>query len=168
MTAGKLPGRAEATMESVKHRTVTANGIRQHYIDAGQGPAVVLLHGFPFTNFTWRHQIPELSKNYRVIAPDLRGYGETDKPVTGYDKRNMARDLRELMRSLEIPKIALVGHDRGARVATRFAKDHPEALDRLVVMDNVPTKIVIRSWRESIGSSSSTKSRICRGAHYRA
>ena len=52
-------------MESVKHRTVTANGIRQHYIDAGQGPAVVLLHGFPFTNYTWRHQIPELSEKYR-------------------------------------------------------------------------------------------------------
>ena len=76
-------------MESVKHRTVTANGIRQHYIDAGQGPAVVLLHGFPFTNYTWRSQIPELSKKYRVIAPDLRGYGETDKPVTSYDKRKM-------------------------------------------------------------------------------
>ena len=100
-------------MESVKHRTVTANGIRQHYIDAGQGPAVVLLHGFPFTNYTWRDQIPELSKKYRVIAPDLRGYGETDKPVTGYDKRNMAKDLRELMRALKIDKIALVGHDRG-------------------------------------------------------
>jgi hypothetical protein len=54
-------------MESVKHRTVTANGIRQRYIDAGQGPAVVLLHGFPFTNYTWRNQIPELSKKYRVI-----------------------------------------------------------------------------------------------------
>jgi pimeloyl-ACP methyl ester carboxylesterase len=87
-----------------------------------------------------------LAKKYRVIAPDLRGYGETDKPATGYDKRNMARDLRELMRALEIPKIALVGHDRGARVATRFAKDHPEALDRLVVMDNVPTRIVARDF----------------------
>jgi haloacetate dehalogenase len=54
-------------MESVQHHTVTANGIRQHYIDAGQGPAVVLLHGFPFTNYTWRNQIPELSKKYRVL-----------------------------------------------------------------------------------------------------
>lgn len=136
-------------MDSVKHRTVTANGIRQYYIDAGQGPAVFLLHGFPFTNFTWRNQIPELSKNYRVIAPDLRGYGETDKPVTGYDKRNMARDLRELMRVLKIDKIALVGHDRGARVATRFAKDHPDAIDRLVVVDNVPTRIVARDFNFS-------------------
>jgi haloacetate dehalogenase len=136
-------------MESVKRRTVTANGIRQHYIDAGQGPAVVLLHGFPFTNYTWRNQIPELSKKYRVIAPDLRGYGETDKPITGYDKRNMAKDLRELMRALKIDKIALVGHDRGARVATRFAKDHPDAIDRLVVVDNVPTRIVARDFNFS-------------------
>ena len=77
-----------------------------------------------------------------MIAPDLRGYGETDKPSSGYDKRTMATDLRELMRPLNLPKIALVAHDRGARVATRLAKDHPDVLDRLVVMDNVPTRIV--------------------------
>ena len=106
----------------------------------------MLLHGFPETNFAWRFQIPELAKQYRVIAPDLRGYGETDKPASGYDKRNMANDLRELMRALNLNKIALVGHDRGARVATRFAKDHPEAIDRLVVMDNVPTRIVSREF----------------------
>jgi pimeloyl-ACP methyl ester carboxylesterase len=76
---------------------------------AGEGAPVVLLHGFPETSYAWRHQIPELARKYRVIAPDLRGYDETDKPATGYDKRNMANDLRELMRSLEIPKIALVG-----------------------------------------------------------
>lgn len=87
-----------------------------------------------------------MAKKYRVIAPDLRGYGETDKPATGYDKGNMARDLRELTRALPIPKIALVGRDRGTRVATRFAKDHLEALDRLVVMDNVPTRRVARDF----------------------
>jgi len=133
-------------MTEIKAHTIRANGIRQHYLEAGTGAPVVLLHGFPFTNHTWRHQIPELAKRYRVVAPDLRGYGETDKPVTGYDKRNMARDLRELMRALGIDKIALIGHDRGARVATRFAKDHPEALDRLVVMDNVPTRIIARDF----------------------
>ena len=100
----------------------------------------MLLRGFPETSFAWRFQIPELAKHYRVIAPDLRGYGETDKPSSGHDKRNMAKDLRALMMTLGIEKIALVGHDRGARVATRFAKDHPEAIDRLVVMGNVPTR----------------------------
>jgi len=133
-------------MTEIKHHTIRANDIRQHYMEAGEGAPVALLHGFPETSYAWRHQIPELAKKYRVIAPDLRGYGETDKPATGYDKRNMAKDLRELMRALAIPKIALVGHDRGARVATRFAKDHPEALDRLVVIDNVPTRIVARDF----------------------
>src|ERR1700722_12816988 len=60
----------------IRHHTVHANGIRQHYLDAGQGPPVVLLHGFPETNYAWRHQIPALATRYRVIAPDLRGYGE--------------------------------------------------------------------------------------------
>lgn len=124
--------------------TIQANGIRQHVIEAGDGPPVILLHGFPETNFSWRFQIPVLAERYRVIAPDLRGYGETEKPAAGYDKRNMAKDLRELMRELDIPKVVLVGHDRGARVATRFAKDYPDLIDRLVVMDNVPTRIVAR------------------------
>jgi pimeloyl-ACP methyl ester carboxylesterase len=131
-------------MADIRHHTVQANNIRQHYLDAGDGPTVVLLHGFPETAFAWRAQISVLSEHYRVIAPDLRGYGATDKPATGYDKRNMAKDLVALLDGLGIGKIALVGHDRGARVATRFAKDHPERLDRLVVMDNVPTRTVAR------------------------
>jgi haloacetate dehalogenase len=81
-----------------------------------------------------------------VIAPDLRGYGDTEKPASGYDKRTMANDLRELMKGLDIRKIALVGHDRGARVATRFAKDHPDAIDRLVVIGNVSTRIIARDF----------------------
>ncbi|WP_409362320.1 alpha/beta fold hydrolase [Burkholderia contaminans] len=127
---------------AVTHHTLVANGIRQHYLDAGSGPVVVLLHGFPETSYAWRHQIPVLARTYRVIAPDLRGYGETDKPASGYDKRNMALDIIRLLDALGIEKVVLVGHDRGARVATRLAKDHPERVDRLVVMDNVPTRIV--------------------------
>ncbi|QNK01332.1 alpha/beta fold hydrolase [Dyella telluris] len=133
-------------MSKIQSKNIQANGINQYFIEAGEGAPVVLLHGFPETNYGWRHQIAALSRQYRVIAPDLRGYGKTDKPVDGYDKRNMALDLRELMRALSLEKVALVGHDRGARVATRFAKDHPEALDRLVVMDNVPTRIVAREF----------------------
>src|ERR1700721_4057990 len=129
-------------MTEIRHHTVHANGIRQHFLEAGKGAPVVLLHGFPETSYAWRFQIPQLAKKYRVIAPDLRGYGETDKPSSGYDKRTMATHLRELMRALNLPKTAIVGHDPGARVATRFAKDHPEAVDRLVVMDNVPTRVV--------------------------
>lgn len=140
-------------MIQVRHHTIHANGIRQHYLEAGEGAPVVLLHGFPETCYAWRNQIPELAKRYRVIAPDLRGYGETDKPAGGYDKRTMANDLRELMHALDLPRIALVGHDRGARVATRFAKDHPGLLDRLVVMDNVPTRIVAREFNNKIATA---------------
>lgn len=131
-------------MTNIRRGTRRANGIRQFYLDAGSGPPVVLLHGFPETSFAWRFQIPALAAHYRVIAPDLRGYGETDKPVRGYDKRTMATDIVELLGTLGIDRFALVGHDRGARVATRLVKDHPSQVDRLVVMDNVPTRIVAR------------------------
>jgi haloacetate dehalogenase len=127
---------------AVRHATARVNGLRIHYVEAGEGAPVLLLHGFPETWFCWRHQIPVLSQKFRVIAPDPRGYGETDKPPAGYDKRTMARDIYELMRQLGCPRASIIGHDRGARVATRFAKDYPNALDRLVVMDNIPTRVI--------------------------
>ena len=124
------------------HHTHDINEIKMHYVEAGEGPPVVLLHGFPETWYCWRHQILALAQRYRVIMPDLRGYGETAKPASGYDKRTMAADIYRLIEHLGYQKAAVVGHDRGARVATRFAKDYPEALDRLVVMDNIPTRII--------------------------
>jgi haloacetate dehalogenase len=114
---------------------------------------VVLLHGFPETWFAWRHQIPALAPRYRVIAPDLRGYGGTEKPAAGYDKRTMARDIRELMRLLDIEKAAIIRHDRGARVATRFAKDYPDAIDRLVVLDNIPTRVIFERMNAKVARS---------------
>ncbi len=134
-----------ADLTGVTHHTATVNAIRIHYVRAGSGPPVVLLHGFPETWFAWRKQIPVLAERYTVVAPDLRGYGDTDKPVAGYDKRTMATDVLELMRHLGFSRIALVGHDRGARVGTRFAKDHRDAIDRLVTMDNIPTRVVFQS-----------------------
>ncbi|WP_370113001.1 alpha/beta fold hydrolase [Bradyrhizobium sp. USDA 329] len=137
-------------MTTIHRTTCRANGIRQFYLEAGTGPPVVLLHGFPETNFAWRFQIPALAPQYRVIAPDLRGYGETDKPASGYDKRTMANDIVELLKALGIGRVALIGHDRGARVATRLVKDHPDLVDRLVVMDNVPTRIVAREMKAKV------------------
>jgi haloacetate dehalogenase len=134
----------------IRRATCRANGIRQFYLEAGAGPPVVLLHGFPETSFAWRFQIPALAPHYRVIAPDLRGYGETDKPSKGYDKRTIAHDIVELLNSLGVGRVALVGHDRGARVATRLAKNHPSVVDRLVVMDNVPTRIVAREMNAKV------------------
>jgi pimeloyl-ACP methyl ester carboxylesterase len=129
-------------MTTIRRATCRANRIRQFWLEAGAGPPVVLLHGFPETSFAWRFQIPALASRYRVIAPDLRGYGDTDKPSKAYDKRTMANDIVELLKTLGAGRVALVGHDRGARVATRLVRD--ELVDRLVVMDNFPTRIVAR------------------------
>src|SRR4051812_31666342 len=115
---------------SVKHHTTRVNHLKMHYVEAGSGPPVFLLHGFPETWYAWRKQIPTLTARYRVIAPDLRGYGETEKPPSAYDKRTMAKDIYELMRELGYETVAMVGHDRGARLATRFARDYPTAVDR--------------------------------------
>jgi haloacetate dehalogenase len=127
----------------LRHRRVVANGIKQHYVEAGSGPPVVLLHGFPFTWYSWRHQIPVLAERYRLIVPDLRGYGATEKAVNGYDKRTMANDIRALMTELGIDKAAIIGHDRGARVGLRFVKDHPQATARFAALDNVPTRLIM-------------------------
>ncbi len=124
------------------HHTAVANGIKQHWVEAGEGPPVVLLHGFPETWYAWRKQIPVLAQRHRVIVPDLRGYGETEKPASGYDKRTMAADIAALMDHLGIDRAPVIGHDRGARVATRFAKDRPDRIERLGVLDNIPTLVI--------------------------
>jgi pimeloyl-ACP methyl ester carboxylesterase len=130
----------------VDHHYARLNGIGQHWVTAGEGPPVYLLHGFPETWFGWRKQIPVLAEHFTVVAPDLRGYGMTDKPIGGYDKRTMAGDVIALMDHLGHDQISLVGHDRGARVGTRFAKDHPDHLDRIVVIDNIPTRVVAETF----------------------
>jgi haloacetate dehalogenase len=126
----------------MEFRGVTArvNGIRMHYVVAGAGPLVVLLHGWPQTWYCWRKVIPALAERYTVVAPDLRGYGLTDKPAGGYDKRTMAADVRSLAHHLGFGRAVLVGHDRGARVAHRYGLDHPDEVERLVVLDVIPTR----------------------------
>jgi haloacetate dehalogenase len=141
----------------VDHHTVQINGIKLHYVEADQGAPLVLLHGFPETWYCWRHQIPVLAEKFNVIAPDLRGYGGTDKPASGYDKRTMARDIRVLLQHLKVEKVSIVGHDRGARVATRFAKDYPAMLDRLVVMDNIPTRIIFQRMNAQVACGAATE-----------
>ena len=109
----------------------------------GRGAAVLLLHGHPRTHATWAAVAPVLSACFSVVCPDLRGYGRSSKPATTsdhspYSKRAMARDCVELMQRLGHERFSVVGHDRGAYVAQRLALDHPERVDRLVVMDAVP------------------------------
>ena len=103
----------------------------------GSGPAVLLLHGHPRTHTTWHRVAPLLADTHTVVCPDLRGYGESSKPPA-MDKPAMGRDSVALMRALGHDTFAVAGHDRGAYAAFRTAMDHPEAVDRLVVMDAVP------------------------------
>ena len=124
--------------------TAEVNGIRVHHLRSGQGPPVLLLHGWPQTSHMWRHVVPLLAEQRTVIAPDLRGYGRTDAPPGGYDKRTMAGDLRALAHELGFARVALVGHDRGARVAHRWALDHPDEVERVAFLDIVPTREVVR------------------------
>ncbi|MBI3625846.1 MAG: alpha/beta hydrolase [Candidatus Rokubacteria bacterium] len=123
----------------IRHVVRVSDGVRIHYRQMGRGPAMVLLHGFPQTGHMWRKVMPALAERFTVVAPDLRGYGDSDRPASGYDKRRMAVDIAEVIQALGIAPIVLVGHDRGARVAHRFALDHPTMLTRLVLLDIAPT-----------------------------
>jgi len=122
----------------------TVSGAVISFVAGGSGPGLLLLHGYPQTHIMWRKIAPQLSKKFTVIIPDLRGYGDSSKPRegenhSGYSKRAMAQDQVELMRSLGFEKFAVVGHDRGGRVAHRMALDHAEVVEKLVVLDIVPT-----------------------------
>src|SRR5262249_21943568 len=123
----------------VAREVVNVDGLRMHYLRAGDGPALVLLHGWPQTGHCWRHLIEPLAERHTVLVPDVRGYGLTDKPLGGYDKRTMASDVRALVREAGFDEVTLVGHDRGGRVAHRYALDHPEEVARLVVVDIIPS-----------------------------
>jgi haloacetate dehalogenase len=119
-------------------RDVVTRATRIHYRRLGQGPGMVLLHGYPQIGHMWRKVMPAFAERFTVVAPDLRGYGDSDRPIRGYDKRTMAADIADVIQALGIQPVALIGHDRGARVAHRFALDHPSLLTRLVLLDIAP------------------------------
>jgi haloacetate dehalogenase len=126
-------------MTGMDQLTVRANGIRINLWAGGKGAPVLLLHGYPQTGQMWRKVAPKLSGEFRVVCPDLRGYGDSDKPREGYDKKTMAQDMHQAMAALGHRSYAVVGHDRGARVGHRLALDQPQAVTRLCVLDIVPT-----------------------------
>ena len=103
------------------HHMASVNGIQLHYVIGGHGDPVVLLHGWPETWYEWHNVMPALAKNYTVIAPDLRGLGDSSKPLTGYDGKTVAEDIHQLVTHLGFKTIFLVGHDIGTQVAYSYA-----------------------------------------------
>jgi haloacetate dehalogenase len=125
-------------------KRVKTSGAEINLVHAGSGPPLLLMHGAPQTHVSMRLIAPELAKDYTVIVPDLRGYGDSSKPADGdnhanYSKRAMALDQVEVMKSFGFDTFAVVGHDRGGRVGHRMALDHPDKVTKLAVLDIIPT-----------------------------
>jgi len=128
-----MPEIYDHKQQPVRHMRIRVNGIRMHYVIAGEGEPVLLLHGTPKTHFYWYKLIPLLSDKYTVIAPDLRGFGDTDKPPVseGYDSMTNAKDMAELMEQLGFQEYYVHGEDRGAEFAYVLAATNPEKVKAL-------------------------------------
>jgi haloacetate dehalogenase len=127
-----------------ERRRIATSGAEINLVTGGRGPPLLLLHGYPQTHLMWRKLAPRLAAEFTVVVPDLRGYGDSSKPPAGsdnagYSKRALALDQVETMRALGFERFAVAGHDRGARVAHRLVRDHPGQIERLALLDIVPT-----------------------------
>ena len=131
---------AAPTLDSIRHDFVDAAGLRMHVVEAGppDGEPVLVLHGWPQNWYQWRHQIPALAgAGYRVIVPDLRGFGQTDAPPDGYGKENMATDVLNLMDAMGLERVRLLAHDWGGWIAFILCVRAPERFSRYVAL-NIP------------------------------
>ncbi len=125
-------------------RRIRTQGAEIHCVIGGNGPPLLMLHGYPQTHAMWHRIAPLLAERFTVVCPDLRGYGDSSRPETTpdhapYSKRAMAADMVEVMQALGHVRFALVGHDRGARVAHRLVRDHPERVSQVALLDISPT-----------------------------
>lgn len=137
VTTQLFPGFRTSTVE-------VEPGVKIHAVIGGNGPPLLLLHGHPQTHVIWHKVAPALCERFTVVACDLRGYGDSSKPRgddahASYSKRTMAMDMLTVMQSLGFARFRVLAHDRGARVAHRLASDHPDAVERLVLLDIAPT-----------------------------
>jgi len=132
--------------ESWKHAYAHFNNIRMHYVTAGDGPLMVMLHGFPEFWYSWRHQIPVMAERYRVVAPDMRGYNQTEKPVGvgHYRLGALMEDIQGLIHHLGESSTVLVAHDWGGGVAWPFAAYYPHMVDRLIILNCPPPAVLMR------------------------
>jgi haloacetate dehalogenase len=125
-------------------RRIATSGAEINLVTGGSGPPLLLLHGYPQTHLMWRKLAPRLAAEFTIVIPDLRGYGDSGKPPAGtdcanYAKRALAQDQIETMAALGFERFSVAGHDRGARVAHRLARDHAGRVERLALLDIVPT-----------------------------
>ena len=127
--------RAPKSAQAPQSRFANVNGVRLHYLIAGKGDPVVLLHGYAETSHMWLPLIAELAKTHAVVAPDLRGAGQSSTPPGGYAKAAMAQDIHALARKLGYERVRIVGHDIGLMVAYAYAAQYPSEVDRIVLMD---------------------------------
>jgi haloacetate dehalogenase len=137
---------------------VATSGAELQVARAGSGPPLLLIHGYPQTHAMWHKIAPRLAQEFTVVAPDLRGYGDSSKPPTDadhspYSKRAMAQDLVELMEQLGFARFAVAGHDRGARVAHRLCLDHPGRVTRAAVLDIAPTYSMFATADKAFGEA---------------
>ena len=125
--------------QSWHHDTIDTNGIKLHYVTQGEGLLMLFLHGFPEFWYSWRHQISEFAKDYKVVAIDLRGYNDSDKPQaqSAYVMSEFVEDVKGVIEGLGYERCILVGHDWGGAIAWSFAYAYPELVSRLIVM-NIP------------------------------
>lgn len=140
--------------ESYLSHTYRVNGLNIHCRIGGTGPALLLLHGHPQTHYIWHKVADRLARRFTVVAADLRGYGDSDKPPAGanslaYSKREMALDQIELMRRVGFEQFSVLAHDRGARVAHRLAMDHPGSVNRMMLLDIAPTLAMYEQTNEA-------------------
>ena len=121
---------AKESLANLQHKYVQVSGINFHYVTKGAGQPLILLHGFPETWYSWRENIDSLALYFQVIALDLKGYGDTDKPTGDYSLPTLSREIADLIRTLKLEKPVLVGHDWGGFIAWDVARNYPELLDK--------------------------------------
>jgi haloacetate dehalogenase len=144
--------------EGFSRRQIQTSGALINTVIGGSGPPLLLLHGYPQTHAMWHKLAPALAGRFTVIAPDLRGYGDSSKPAggpdhAGYAKRAMAQDMAELMQALGFARFQVAGHDRGARVTHRLCLDYPERVSRAAVLDIAPTYTMFQTADKAFGDA---------------
>ncbi|BAZ28397.1 alpha/beta hydrolase fold protein [Cylindrospermum sp. NIES-4074] len=125
--------------DSWTHAYINTNGVKLHYVTQGEGPLMLMLHGFPEFWYSWRHLIPEFAKDFKVVALDLRGYNDSDKPQaqSAYAMDELVKDVAGVIQGLGYQECILVGHDWGGAIAWNFAYAHPDMVEKLIVL-NLP------------------------------